>query len=215
MATEDERFYEHHGIDFEGIGGAVKDAVTHNGARGASTITQQLAKNLFQVRRGNSQGFFGHIPGLRLIVDKSKEWIIAIKLELIYSKDAILTMYANTVDFGSNAFGIKTAAKTYFGTTPQQLTPDQSAILVGLLKATTYYNPRINPENSLARRNVVLSNMLKHHHLTQEQFDTLKQVPIHLDYSVETARHSISGKQSRTISKNGVRKTSTTSIATV
>ena len=94
-------------------------------------------------------------------------------------------MYANTVDFGSNAFGIKTAAKTYFGTTPQLLTPDQSAILVGLLKATTYYNPRINPKNSMSRRNVVLGNMLKHKHLTQEQYDSLILKPIHLDYSVE------------------------------
>ena len=94
-------------------------------------------------------------------------------------------MYANTVDFGSNAFGIKTAAKTYFGTTPKELTTDQAAILVGLLKATTYYNPRINPNNSLERRNVVLNNMLIHKDLTKEAFDTLKVKPINLDYSVE------------------------------
>lgn len=179
--TEDERFYEHHGIDFEGIGGAVKDAVTHNGARGASTITQQLAKNLFQVRRGNSQGFFGHVPGLRLIVDKSKEWIIAIKLELIYSKDAILTMYANTVDFGNNAFGIKTAAKTYFNTTPDKLTPDQCALLVGMLKATSYYNPITRPENALKRRNQVLINMRDHNDLTAEACDSLMKKRIVLD----------------------------------
>ena len=179
--TEDERFYEHHGIDFEGIGGAVKDAVTHNGARGASTITQQLAKNLFQVRRGNSQGFFGHVPGLRLIVDKSKEWIIAIKLELIYSKDAILTLYANTVDFGNNAFGIKTAAKTYFNTTPDKLTPDQCALLVGMLKATSYYNPITRPENALKRRNQVLINMRDHNDLTAEACDSLMKKRIVLD----------------------------------
>lgn len=190
----------------------------HHDARGASTITQQLAKNLFRVRTQYSTGLLGNIPGLKILIMKSKEWITAYKLEMYFTKNEILTMYANTVDFGSNAFGIKTAAKTYFGTTPQQLTPDQSAILVGLLKATTYYNPRINPENSLARRNVVLSNMLKHHHLTQEQFDTLKQVPIHLDYSVENhydGQAQYFRKLSRTISMNGVRKTSTTSIATV
>lgn len=179
--TEDERFYDHHGIDFEGIGGAMKDAVTHNNARGASTITQQLAKNLFQVRRGNSQGLFGRIPGIKIIVDKSKEWIIAIKLELIYSKDAILTMYANTVDFGNNSFGIKTAAKTYFNTTPDKLTPDQSAILVGMLKATSYYNPISKPQNAIKRRNQVLVNMRDHGDLTATACDSLMKKPIQLD----------------------------------
>ena len=96
-------------------------------------------------------------------------------------------MYANTVDFGSNAFGIKTAARTYFGTTPDKLTSEQAAVLVGLLKATTYYNPRINPKNSLARRNVVLDLVKKHGHLTQEECDSLKQIEIKLDYSVENA----------------------------
>jgi penicillin-binding protein 1A len=96
-------------------------------------------------------------------------------------------MYANTVDFGSNAFGIKTAARTYFGTTPDKLTAEQAAVLVGLLKATTYYNPRINPKNSLARRNVVLDLIQKHGHLTQEECDSLKQTEIKLDYSVENA----------------------------
>jgi len=183
--TEDERFRHHHGIDYQAFAAALKDYLMHHDARGASTITQQLAKNLFRVRTQYSTGLLGNIPGLKILIMKSKEWITAYKLELYFTKNEILTMYANTVDFGSNAFGIKTAAKTYFGTTPQRLTADQSAILVGLLKATTYYNPRINPENSLARRNVVLSNMLKHHHLTQEQFDMLKQTPIRLDYSVE------------------------------
>ena len=96
-------------------------------------------------------------------------------------------MYANTVDFGSNAFGIKTAARTYFGTTPDKLTSEQAAVLVGLLKATTYYNPRINPKNSLARRNVVLDLVRRHGHLTQEECDSLKQTEIKLDYSVENA----------------------------
>ena len=118
---------------------------------------------------------------------KSKEWITAYKLEWNFSKEEILTMYANTVDFGSNAFGIKTAAKTYFGCTPKELTAEQSAVLVGLLKATTYYNPRINPKNSKSRRNVVLNNMLRHHHLTQEAVDTLSTKDIKLKYSVENA----------------------------
>ena len=183
--TEDERFFHHFGIDFQGVFAAFKDFVVHHDARGASTITQQLVKNMFRVRTEYSTGLLGNIPGLKMLIMKSKEWITAVKIEMFFNKQEILTMYANTVDFGSNAFGIKTAAKTYFGTTPKQLTADQAAVLVGLLKATTYYNPRINPKNSLSRRNVVLSNMLHHKDLTQQQFDSLKALPIHLDYSVE------------------------------
>ena len=185
--TEDERFYHHHGIDYQAFVAALKDYVLHRDARGASTITQQLAKNLFRVRTQYSTGLLGSIPGLKILIMKSKEWITAYKLEWYFTKEEILTMYANTVDFGSNAFGIKTAAKTYFGTTPANLRTEQAAVLVGLLKATTYYNPRINPKNSLARRNVVLDLIRKHGHLTEQQCDSLKQIDIRLDYSVENA----------------------------
>ena len=187
ISTEDERYYRHFGVDFQAFGAALKDYVVHGDARGASTITQQLAKNLFRVRTEYSTGLLGNIPGIKMLIMKTKEWITAIKLEIHFSKEEILTMYANTVDFGSNAFGIKTACKTYFNTTPQDLTPEQAAILVGMLKATTYYNPRIHPDNSLNRRNVVLNNMLKHGHLSQEEFDSLKLLPITLDYNVENA----------------------------
>ena len=183
--TEDERFYKHMGIDPIGLFGAVKDAVTHHGARGASTITQQLAKNMFRVRKNYSTGLLGKIPGLKILIMKSKEWIIAVKLETAYSKKEIITMYANTVDFGSNSYGIKTAAKTYFNTTPAELKTEQAAVLVGMLKATTYYNPRSNPENSIKRRNVVLGNMLTHGDLSRTEYDTLCQKPIELDYKVE------------------------------
>ncbi len=183
--TEDERFYHHFGIDFQGVFAAAKDFVVHHDARGASTITQQLVKNMFRVRTEYSTGLLGKIPGLKLLIMKSKEWITAVKIELFFDKKDILTMYANTVDFGSNAYGIKTAAKTYFGTTPKDLTPEQAAILVGLLKATTYYNPRTNPDNSFKRRNVVLDNMRRHKDLTREAYDTLSKKPIQLDYSVE------------------------------
>ena len=183
--TEDERFYHHFGVDFQGVFAAFKDYVIHHEARGASTITQQLVKNMFRVRTEYSTGLLGYIPGVKMLIMKSKEWITAVKIELFFNKQEILTMYANTVDFGSNAFGIKTAAKTYFGTTPKNLTADQAAVLVGLLKATTYYNPRINPKNSMNRRNVVLNNMLNHKHLTQEAYDTLKVKSVKLDFSVE------------------------------
>lgn len=184
--TEDERFYHHHGIDFKGIFAAVKD-MARGHARGASTITQQLVKNMFRVRTQYSTGLLGYIPGVKILIMKSKEWVLAVELEMFYSKKEILTMYANTVDFGSNAYGIKTAAKTYFNTTPRELTATQSAVLVGLLKATSYYNPRLNPKNSLRRRNVVLDNMLTHGHLNQAACDSLKQTPIELNFRVETA----------------------------
>ena len=173
--TEDERFYKHFGIDPIGIFGAAKDAVLRHDGRGASTITQQLAKNMFRVRTNYSTGLLGKIPGLKILIVKSKEWIIATKLETVFSKKEILTMYANTVDFGSNAYGIKTAAKTYFNVHPKDLTTEQAAVLVGMLKATTYYNPKSNYDHSLARRNTVLHNMLTHRDLSRTEYDTLIQ----------------------------------------
>ena len=186
IATEDERFYSHHGIDYKGLASAVKDAVVHHDARGASTITQQLAKNMFRMRTNYSTGLLGMIPGVRMLIVKSKEWIIATKLEMTHDKNEILTMYANTVDFGSNAFGIKTAAKTYFNCSPKDLTVEQAAVLVGMLKATTYYNPLTHPENSLRRRNVVLSNMVSHGDMTRADYDSISKIDIKLNYSVES-----------------------------
>lgn len=160
IATEDERFYHHHGIDFKGIFAAVKDMFGGH-ARGASTITQQLAKNLFRVRtkKEYSTGLLGKWGPTRLLTIKAKEWIVATKLELLFSKEEILTMYFNTVDFGNNAYGIKTACETYFATSPDQLSYEQAATLIGLLKATSTYNPKRNPKNSTERRNVVLANL--------------------------------------------------------
>ena len=186
ISTEDERFYSHHGVDFMGLGAAVKDAATGH-ARGASTITQQLVKNMFRVRTEYSTGLLGYIPGVKMLIMKSKEMIIATELEWFCSKQEILTMYANTVDFGSNAYGIKTAAKTYFNTTPAELKTEQSAVLVGLLKATSAYNPKTNPKNSLFRRNVVLDNMYKHGKLSAAELSELREKPIELNFSVETA----------------------------
>ena len=183
--TEDERFYKHFGIDPIGLFAAAKDAMLRHDGRGASTITQQLAKNMFRVRSQYSTGLLGHIPGVRMLIIKSKEWIIATKLETVYSKKEILTMYANTVDFGSNAYGIKTGARTYFNTTPKDLTTEQCAVLVGMLKATSYYNPRTNPENSINRRNQVLNNMYTHKDLTKAECDSLKEIPLKLNLHIE------------------------------
>lgn len=191
ISTEDERFYEHHGIDYQALFAAAKDMATGN-ARGASTITQQLVKNLFKIRSQYSAGLLGNIPGLKILIMKSKEWVTAIKIENLYTKKDILTLYLNTVDFGSNAYGIRTAAKTYFNTEPKNLTAEQSAVLIGLLKATTTYNPKINPDKSFERRNVVLNNMYEHDNMftvgnmTKAERDSLVKIPIDMaDFKVE------------------------------
>lgn len=180
IATEDERFYQHRGIDFYGLGAAFKDALTGH-PRGASTITQQLVKNIHKMR-SRSSGLLGHIPGVRMLIMKSKEMIIATEIEMFCSKEQILTMYANTVDFGSNSFGIKTASKTYFNTTPADLKVEEAAVLVGILKATNAYNPKINPANSKRRRNVVLDNMVNQHFISRVEADSLKELEIDLKY---------------------------------
>lgn len=193
--TEDERFYQHHGIDFAGVFSAVKDMFSGH-ARGASTITQQLAKNMFRVRTRYSTGILGYIPGVKILVMKAKEWIVAVKLEWVFSKEQILTMYLNTVDFGSNAFGIKTASRAYFATTPDSLTYEEAAVLVGLLKATSSYNPRLNPRNALARRNTVLNLVHAHGHIllsgkpaTAVQLDSIKKLPIALSHRAGESRY--------------------------
>ena len=193
--TEDERFYDHWGVDPIGLFGAVKDAATGKGGRGASTLTQQLAKNMFRTRSSQySTGLLGSIPGVKMLIMKTKEWIIATKLELYFAttkgrhdgKNEILVQYANTVDFGNNAFGIKTAAKTYFNANPKDLTADQCAILVGMLKATTYYNPISHPENCLKRRNQVLDNMRTHGDLTSDLYKEFSEKPIDVsEFKVE------------------------------
>lgn len=186
--TEDERYYKRPrgmAVDIVGVFSAMKDAVLHHDGRGASTISQQLAKNMFRVRSNYSTGLLGKIPGLKILIIKSKEWIIATKLETVFNKKEIITMYANTVDFGSNAYGIKTAAKTYFDTTPDSLKTEEAAVLVGMLKATTLYNPKSNPEKSFVRRNTVLNNMCTHNDLTRQEYDSLKAIPITLHYKME------------------------------
>jgi penicillin-binding protein 1A len=184
IATEDERFYHHFGIDIQGVFAAVKD-MTKGRSRGASTITQQLVKNMYKTRNLYSTGLFGYIPGLKLLVMKTKEWTTAVKIEMFYNKNEILTMYFNTVDFGSNAFGIHTAAKTFFNTTPDKLNYEQSATLVGLLKATSSYSPIAHPKRSKERRNVVLENLFQHNVITRNECDSLKNIPIRLNFSIE------------------------------
>lgn len=181
-ATEDVRFEEHSGIDFKGTL-AVIGSIIKLDPRGASTISQQLAKNLFRTReelKGDLGGTLGKIS------NKFKEWILAIRIERAYTKDEIITMYLNTVDFGSNAYGIKAAAKTFFGTTPDALNVQESAVLVGLLKAPTAYSPKLNYDRSMFRRNTVLNQMEKYAYLTEAECDSIKALEIDLNkYKVE------------------------------
>jgi len=177
VATEDERFYEHSGIDFYALGRAIvkRGIMGQKNAGGGSTITQQLAKQLFSETAHST---------MERALQKPIEWVIAVKLERNYTKDEIIAMYLNYFDFLHNAVGIKTAANTYFSKEPSELTPTESATLVGLCKNPSYFNPVRYPERSLERRNVVLGQMLKAGYLTQEQFDSCRQVPMNLRFHV-------------------------------
>ena len=180
VATEDVRFYEHSGIDIRSLLSSIVSTASGD-KRGASTITQQLAKNLYSTRNRKSQGLIKYIPLARTVIFKLKEWVTAYKLESYYSKKEILTLYLNTVPFGNNTFGIKTASKRYFNKNVHKLQVEEAALLVGMLKATTTYNPIRNPEKSLERRNTVLSQMQKYDFLTEKEFKKYSQRPLKLN----------------------------------
>jgi len=170
IATEDSRFYNHSGVDTKAVFRVFWGLVSGNNKGGGSTITQQLAKNLFP--RKPDRTFF------ETVLIKLKEWVVATKLERNYTKKEILAMYFNTVDFGSLSFGVKSAAKTYFNKSPDSLNVEEAALLVGILKAPSWYNPVHNPERATKRREVVLHQMMKHGYLTQEQYDSLRVIPL-------------------------------------
>ncbi len=181
MATEDNRFYQHHGIDLKATL-SVFWYMAKGEKRGGSTITQQLVKNLFKTRDNYSRGILGHIPVLKILIYKTKEWIAALKIEFSYPKDRILTLYCNTIDFGSNSFGLKTAARTYFNKSPAELKVEEMAVLIGMLKAPTSYSPVLHPERSKNRRNVVLSRMCRMGIFSQQVQDSLAALPLKLNY---------------------------------
>ncbi len=174
IATEDERFYKHSGIDAEAIGRALVGVITFNPKGGASTITQQLAKALLDQGSGNI------FVRLR---EKLKEQIVAVKLEKNLTKPEILTLYLNTVPWGYNAFGIKSASKTYFNKLPKDLNVEEAATLVGMLKGSSKYNPVRRPDITLQRRNVVLDQMVKNFKLSVTEAERLKPLPIQLDFT--------------------------------
>ncbi|MBR1990898.1 MAG: transglycosylase domain-containing protein [Bacteroidales bacterium] len=174
IATEDARYYDHCGIDFRALVRVAFGLFT-GGRGGGSTITQQLAKNMYDREPGN------------LVKSKLKEWILALRLEREYSKEEIITLYLNTVDFSHQAMGIETAAHRYFSTTPKDLTVEQAAMLVGMLKAPGNFDPIAHPEASQTRRNVVIGQMNKYDFLTDSQADSIKNIPLSMDnYTYES-----------------------------
>lgn len=175
-ATEDIRFEKHSGVDIRGLFRVFFRTILlrQKNAGGGSTLTQQLAKNLFP--RTPNQG------KIKTVLTKIKEWVTAVRLERNYTKEEIMAMYLNTVEFGSNAFGIKSASRTFFSKSPDSLKVEEAAVLVGLLKAPTYYSPVRNPKNSTDRRNVVMSQMWKYDFITRQQFDSLAAMPIVLNF---------------------------------
>ena len=170
IATEDVRYYDHTGVDVKSLMRAIMKL---GKAGGGSTLTQQLAKQLWSPRANNI---------FERALQKPIEWVIATKLERLYSKEEILTMYLNQFDFLYNAVGIKSAAQVYFSTTPAQLKLEEAAMLVGMCKNPSLYNPRRRPENALNRRNTVLNQMCKYEYITEQVCDSLKQLPIELKY---------------------------------
>ena len=183
--SEDHRFYGHAGMDFWAYPRVIWGLLTFNSAGGGSTITQQLAKNLYTLdpQLEGPIASFGVWP--RRIVQKTKEWIISIKLEQNFTKEEIITMYLNTSHFGSNAYGIKVASETYFNKQPSSLNVQESAVLVGLLQNPSLFNPYYHPENALRKRNQVLYKLLRHEYISRAGYDSLKSLPIALDYKVQ------------------------------
>lgn len=185
IATEDIRFTRHSGIDVRGLARVLLKTLVmgREESGGGSTITQQLAKNLFP--RDTTTYGSELSRGLNLILAKFKEWVTAVKLERNYTKEEILVMYLNTVPFGSQSYGIKAAAKTFFNKAPDELNIEEAALMVGVLKAPSWYSPVRNPERAKLRRNIVLSQMEKYGYISSQQYDSLSDLDIALDYKVQ------------------------------
>ncbi|MGC1242223.1 MAG: transglycosylase domain-containing protein [Chryseosolibacter sp.] len=186
LLSEDHRFYRHAGMDFWAYPRVLWGIITFSSQGGGSTITQQLAKNLYTLNPELDGPLAALGAGPRRIIQKTKEWIISIQLEKNFTKEEIITMYLNTSYFGSNAYGIKVAAETYFNKPPAKLNIHESAMLVGLLQNPALYSPYYRPDNALRKRNQVLYKLYKHAYIKErEAYDSLKSIPIVLDYRVQ------------------------------
>ena len=185
LVTEDRMFKEHSGIYLRSLIRAIVGKLTFTYQGGGSTITMQLAENLFRTETENKGALYKY-PSIGPIITKLKEWIISVRLEQSYTKEEILAMYLNTVAFGSNAFGIKVAAETFFNKLPSQLNYKESALLVGAINAPTRYSPILNPENAKNKRTEVLYNLYKYNVIDRTSYDTLKTSDFGLNYNVES-----------------------------
>jgi len=194
LISEDHRFYKHSGLDFIAYLRVIKGLATFSYAGGGSTLTQQLAKNLYNTMGGELEGRISKWsrntgkPGfyMRRLIAKTKEWIISVTLEKTFTKEEIIALYLNTVEFSSNSYGIRSACETYFGKEPDSLNVQESAVLVGLLQAPTTYNPKLNYDNSFRKRNEVLYKLYKSDYLTKTVYDSLILLPIDLsNYKVD------------------------------
>ncbi|MFA0961762.1 penicillin-binding protein 1A [Roseivirga sp. BDSF3-8] len=184
LVTEDIRFKEHSGIDLRGLARAVWGKVTFSGGGGGSTITMQLAENLFRTNTEN-QGALYFNRTIGQVITKLKEWILAVQLERNYTKEEILAMYLNTIPFGNNAYGIKVAADTYFGKEPWELNHKESAVLVALINKPTGFNPIRNPERAMAKRHEILYNLNKYGKIDDAAFDSLKVSEFGLNFKAD------------------------------
>jgi len=188
LISEDHRFYDHSGLDFKSYVRVLWGIVTFNstGKGGGSTITQQLAKNLFSTRGDELDGTLTKIGGpVKILISKTKEWIISIQLEKNYTKEEIITMYLNTVAFSSNAYGIKVASETYFNKQPDSLNIQEAAVIVGMCQNPALFDPHRFPNNSLKKRNEVLYKLFDHQYINREVYDSLRALPIELRFSVQ------------------------------
>lgn len=184
LATEDIRFHYHSGVDIRSIFRVILHNIIggRRSAGGGSTLSQQLAKNLFPREENPSL--------LKMVVIKLKEWVTAAKLERNYTKDEIIAMYLNTVDFGSHAFGIKLAARTYFNTSPDSLKIEEAAVLVGMLKAPSWFHPVRNPQRALQRRQVVLGQMARYGFIDRHAHDSIREIPIDMSRFLIQDQHT-------------------------
>ncbi len=169
IATEDVRFYRHHGLDLMAFPGMILSTASGD-TRGGSTINQQVVKNIYKTRRAKSQGLLGYVPVVRTLIAKLKEWDVALKMDFFFTKEEILALYLNAVDFGDSTYGIKLASQHFFSKGPQDLELHEAALLIGILKGTNFYSPKRQPERALERRNVVLSQMLRYDKITEEEY---------------------------------------------
>ncbi len=192
VAIEDARFTKHSGVDPRGLLRAANGVFTgqSGSSGGGSTLTQQLVKNLFEARTEKYKGILGNVPLLKMLIIKAKEWITSIKIERSYTKQEIMTMYLNTVEFGSNAYGIRSASRTYFAKEPSQLSVSEAAVLMGMVQNPTRLNPKYHPKAATDRRNTVFIQMVKYGYLDEAQAARLKAQPIRLEYHVENHTNS-------------------------